>query len=154
MELSGEVIAGQFFAGLATPQFITPRSFTALQTNQTQRQHFWVSAVDPVAPTGLSLDWSDLPQRRYGNYLTFHNADLALVVYNFGRELSYFVDHNHAAMDDINAVLEFLVYQRRHKVIIQEINGVSAKESPYLGPLDRLFRVGHDHKAVFLEAKF
>ena len=154
MELSGEVFAGQFFEGLATPQFITPRAFTALQTNQTRREHFWVSAVDPVAPTGLSVDWSDLPQRRYGNYLSFHDAELALVTYNFGRELSYFVEGDHDAIDEINAVLEFLVYQRRHKVIIQEINGQSAKESPYLASLDRLFRVGKDHKSVFLEAKY
>ncbi|NKB97002.1 MAG: DEAD/DEAH box helicase [Pseudomonadales bacterium] len=153
MELGGEVFSGQFFTDMSTPQFITPRNFTTLQTNQVQGKDFWISALDPVAPTGLSIKWEALPQRRQGNYLAFHGGVLALVLYSNGRELEYLVPPEHDDLDAINAVLEHLVYQRRLRVVIDEINKTPSKQSPYLGSLNRLFRVGQDHKSIFLETK-
>jgi ATP-dependent helicase Lhr and Lhr-like helicase len=153
MELAGEVFSGQFFDALSTPQFITPRNFSTLQSNQAQGENFWISALDPVAPTGLSIKWDDLPQRRQGNYLAFHGGELALVLHSNGRELDYLVPPDHDDLDAINSVLEHLVYKRRLRVSVRKINKTPSKQSPYLGSLDRLFCVGQDHKSIFLETK-
>jgi len=154
MELGGEVLTGHFFKTLSTPQFITPRALSVLQTNTPQPTTYWLSALDPASPCGLSLDWSELPQRRIGNYLVFHGAKLACVVENNGRGLSYHVSWEHDAIDSINAVLEHLVKQRRMRVQIQSINALNPRSSPYLASLERLFNVMSDHKYITLEPPY
>ncbi len=154
MELAGEVSTGHFFEGLSTPQFITPRALSALQTNTPPPDFFWLAAHDPASPCGLSLDWQDLPQRRLGNFLSFAGGSLALVVENQGKDLTYFVPWDHPNMERINAVLVHLVTSRRQRAALQTINGEPAAASPYLAGLDRLFTVSRDHKACYLEASY
>ncbi len=154
MELAGEVTTGQFFLGLSTPQFISPRALSALQTNSPSPNHFWMAAHDPISPCGLSLDWEDLPQRRLGNFMSFADGTLALVVENHGKDLTYHVPWDHPEMDQINAVLLHLTATRRQRVTLQTINGEPATRSPYLAGLDRLFTVSRDHKACYLETRF
>ncbi len=154
MELAGEVTTGQFFLGLSTPQFISPRALSALQTNAPAPDHFWIAAHDPVSPCGLSLDWEDLPQRRLGNFMSFAGGALALVVENQGKDLTYHVPWDHPEMDQINALLTHLTATRRQRVTLQTINGEPATRSPYLAGLERLFTVSRDHKACYLETNF
>jgi ATP-dependent Lhr-like helicase len=154
MELAGEVVTGQFFTELATPQFISPRALASLQGNLPAAPQFWMSALDPTAPCGLRTGWESLPQRRQGNYLAFSDGELALTVEGTGRHLNYHVPWDDPNLDAIHAVLSHLVEERRQTIRIATINGARAKESPYLGPLGRLFEVSQDHKDVFLQPSF
>lgn len=154
MELAGEVITGQFFTGLATPQFIAPRAFSALQNNLPAPSCFWMAAADPISPCGLGLDWPQLPQRRLGNYLAFMNSELALVVENYGKDLTYQLDWDNQHLHQVNAVLTHLVQHRRMRLEIQTINGEPARHSAYLAALESEFNVMRDHKHVTLEPSF
>lgn len=159
MELAGEVFSGQFIADTSTPQFITPRAFSELQTNQLSQGNFWLSALDPAAPCGLGvaeLHDTALPNRRAGNYLVFHNHQLALSITGNGRHLKYAVSADHADLDTINSVLRHILDSGRKdtsskRLTIETINDEPGKSSPYLGALDRVFRLAQDHKSVFLE---
>ena len=139
---------------MSTPQFITPRALSNLQTNQPAPESYWVSAFDPVAPCGLGLNWDELPHRRQGNYLAFSDGKLALAVIRNGRTLTYHVEWDDPNIDAINAVLTHLVEQRRQTLRIESINNEPAKTSPYLSGLSRLFDTTQDHKHVFLQPTF
>ncbi len=56
MELSGEIVAGLFFHGLSGPQFAAPSAIRQLERGGGP-ESFWVNATDPVAPTGLGVEW-------------------------------------------------------------------------------------------------
>ena len=134
MELAGEVLAGYFFTELSGPQFVTPAAFAQLQQAWSPPEHFWVNAVDPVAPCGLGLKWADLPHlppRRIQNYLAFYEGQLALVVENNGQRLQFELPPEHAALVHVCAPLEHLV-ARRKRVEVAQINGQPSRERPIL----------------------
>ncbi len=149
MELAGELIAGHFFEGLSGPQFITPRALHRLRNHHPPRC-FWVNAVDPAAPCGLSLDWPELPRRLPGNTLCFLEGELALVIENQGARLTFHVPPDHPEIDAITAPLQYLARTRR-RVAVSTINGANARMSPYLECLDRTLTRVMDHKRVYFE---
>ena len=158
MELAGEVLVGQFFTELSTPQFATPAAYSLWQLlGDAQIQNgddvFWTAAHDPVAPCGLGLDWPQIPHRRLGNYLAFHDGSLALVVGAGGRNLDYYVAPEHPQIHAINSVLAHLVDTLGQRVTILTINDTPARSSPYLAPLQVLFEVVSDHKSVGLQSR-
>lgn len=152
MELAGEVSAGEFFRGLSTPQFASPAGFSSLLQPFAPRT-FWVSAMDPIAPTGLGVDWPELPHRRAGNYLVFHDNALALVVEGSGKHLTYLVPAEHEGVDDLHAVLHHLL-EDSSRLTLHTINQHSARDSTYLVALARQFQITQDHKHVFIEKHY
>ena len=151
MELAGELIAGYFFQGLSGPQFITPRAFHRLR-NLNPPRHFWMNAIDPAAPCGLSVDWPELPRRLPGNYLSFIDGELALVIENTGARLTFHVPPDHPDIDILTAPLLYLTWNRR-RTAVDTINGIDAKRSPYLDCLDRTLTRTTDHKRVYFEPR-
>ena len=149
MELAGELIAGHFFTGLAGPQFIAPRALYRLQNLRPPRS-FWLSAIDPAAPCGLSVDWPELPRRLPGNYLSFIAGELALVIENNGARLTFHVAPDHPDIDAITAPLQYLAQSRR-RIAVDTVNGANARRSPYLECLDRTLTRTTDHKRVYFE---
>ena len=149
MELAGELVAGHFFEGLSGPQFITPRALHRLR-NHRPPASFWLNAVDPAAPCGLSLDWPELPRRLLGNYLSFRDGELALTIENNGARLIFHVPPEHPDIDAVTAPLQYLV-RRRRRVAVNTINGINAKRSPYLDCLDRTLTRIADHRRVYFE---
>ncbi len=149
MELAGEVIAGYFFEGLSGPQFITPRALHPLRAQRPPKS-FWMSAMDPASPCGLSLDWPQLPPRRLGNYLSFLADELALVVEGHGLKLRFLVPPDHKDMGAVTAPLRHIAMLRR-RVRISTINGEPARNNPYLEALDRTMTRTTDHRHVFYE---
>ncbi|MEQ8859411.1 MAG: DEAD/DEAH box helicase [Pseudomonadales bacterium] len=150
MELAGEVVTGHFFDGLSGPQFALPAAVSALQSPIAPGT-FWCSAVDPVSPCGLGLDWPALPQRRPQHALAFRNGDLALVVENQGKRLTF-----HVAADEVDeALLAPLrrLLARRGRLLLEDINGKPPRSSPYLATLETLGRVVSDHRASYLERR-
>lgn len=150
MELSGEVLQGLFFSELSGPQFISQRAFNRLNQNEKPPKHFWCSAVDPISPCGLSLDWPELPQRRPQNFLSFHNGELALVVENLGRRINFFIDPQDNALDLILSPCVHIA-TTRGKLQVEEINGENARLSPYTPALARVLKKRGDHRSLYFE---
>ena len=158
MELSGEVMTGCFFEQLATPQFISPRAFNALSHNSHRLTSFWINSCDPVSPCGLNSDvrsaWPGLPHRRPGNYLSFCDGKLALMITNQGQSLTYLIPPDHKKMAEIQAPLQHLVENRRLHVQISTINDQEARSSAYLAGLASQFSLAQDHKRITLQPDF
>ena len=152
MELSGEVVMGHFFDGTSTPQFATPRAVSMLTSHPPSDPNFFVSALDPIAPCGLSLDWPELPQRRQGNYLVFHAGKLALTLEGYGRAAHYHVPWDHEAIDEINGVFRHIVKLRRKRVNLTTINNKPALDSQYIGGIERAISLSRDHRGAYIEA--
>ena len=149
MELAGELIAGHFFEGLSGPQFIAPRALNRWQNLQLPHS-FWMSAIDPAAPCGLSVNWPELPRRLPGNYLSFIDGELALVIENNGARLTFHIAPDHPDIDAVTAPLEYLAQSRR-RIAVDTINGANPRRSPYLECLDRTLTRTSDHKRVYFE---
>ncbi len=153
MELSGEVVAGLFFQDLSGPQFALPAAARELGRLKTDRQAtFWVNAVDPIAPTGLGLDWEALPRRRVQNHLGFHAGELAFVVENSGKRLRIRLEPDDPALDALAIHLAPILRARR-RVVIETINDLPARQSPYLEALERHLHLAHDHRGVYVERR-
>lgn len=162
MELSGEVLAGLFFDGFSGPQFATPKALTQLDNiNAKPRvaRPYWLSALDPAAPTGLGAliactspnDVSGrLPDRRPANYLAFSSRGLGLIVANNGARLTFLEPWDSACIDELIPVLRHLIARHR-RVTVETINGDPARSSPYLEPLQRHVEVVRDHKNCWLQ---
>ena len=149
MELSGEVSAGYFFAGLSGPQFIAPGALHGFRSHQAPAS-FWMSALDPASPCGLSLDWPELPPRRAGNYLGFLQGALALTVESHGQRLRFFVPPEQEGIDALIAPLRHLA-QLRKRIRVVTINDQPARASPYLEALDRRLSRRADHRHLHYE---
>ena len=150
MELAGEVVAGLFFEDLSGPQFALPIALRQLERLDTARSTFSVSAVDPIAPTGLGLDWDALPQRRVANHLGFHAGALALVAENGGKRLHVILEPDDAALDVLIGQLAQAV-RRDRRWAIETVNDRPAQESPYLPALERNLTLVRDHRGVYVE---
>ena len=151
MELSGEVVAGLFFEDLAGPQFALPGATRELGRMKTDRQAtFWVNAVDPIAPTGLGLDWEALPRRRVQNHLGFYAGELAFVVENSGKRLRIHLQPDDPGLDALAIHLPPILRTRR-RVVIETINDLPARQSPYLEALGRHLDLVHDHRGVYVQ---
>lgn len=166
MELSGEVLAGLFFDGFSGPQFASPRALSELDKASNDNpdslasaQPYWLSALDPAAPTGLSGliacesagDASGLmPDRRPANYLGFSRNGLGLIVGNNGARLTFLEPWESESIDELMPVLRHLI-SRHKRVTVETINGEPARTSPYLEPLQRHVEVVKDHKHCWLQ---
>ncbi len=152
MELSGEVLAGLFFHDLSGPQFVLPSALPQLLCIEDAPESFWVNAMDPAAPCGLGLSWEELPQRRAGNYLSFHGGRLALVVENQGRRLTLLVEPEHPALPAILTPVSHILARKR-RLTLETINGDPAQQSAYLPYLHAIAKTVIDHRHVTLESR-
>ncbi len=153
MELAGEVLVGRFFEGLSGPQFLLPRALPCLlgeRSAPTAPQTFWMSALDPAAPCGLGLEWPELPARRAGNYLSFAQGELALVVENRGDRLRFLLPPEGPNADAVIAPIRHLCAVKG-RVQVSEINGEPARRSPWIEVLDRCLVRTSDHRALYYQ---
>ncbi len=150
MELAGEVVQGYFVEGLGGPQFTTAAGLQRLSRRHVLPESWWLNATDPASPCGLGLDWPELPQRRSANYLAFCGETLALVITGDGKRLTYLLEADDEKLDGLHAVLVHLVTKKR-RVELTEINGESARRSPYLAAIGRVLQVSTDHRSAYLQ---
>ena len=94
MELSGEVLAGQFFDGVPGLQFASPAAFRRLEEGLPDDAVVWMSAADPASPAGLGLDalQGRYPARLPSNHLVFHGPRLVATSARHGAELEIHVE--------------------------------------------------------------
>ncbi|MFV2089889.1 MAG: hypothetical protein ACC642_04470, partial [Pseudomonadales bacterium] len=151
MELSGEIVSGYFYTGFSGPQFMTP---AALQSFGRDREAapFWINALDPASPCGLGLVDPDLPQRRPQNYLSYAADELALVIENLGRKLTFHLPPDHPGVIEVLQPLCHLV-KRHGRVVVDTINDNPARSSPYLEAIGQILKGVKDHKQIYFESR-
>jgi len=156
MELSGEVLAGQFFKGIAGLQFISPRALSLLGKDLPRDAIYWLNAMDPASICGLGLEafQPGLPRRLPGCHLVYHGTALVVVSQQQGKRLQINVPADHARLQDYLAFLRHILDRRvrplRH-LRIETINDApAAGQAPYLAVLERMFEVVGDPKGVSL----
>ena len=152
MELSGEIVAGLFFTELSGPQFALPEAIRHLERLNKAAATFWISAVDPVAPSGLGVALRDVPHRRIDNHLGYYEGKLAIASENFGRRLAIRLDPDDPGLDALLPNLA-IVCRRRRRLTTETINGEPARGSPYLPALSRHLAVVTDHKGIYFESR-
>ena len=146
MELSGEVAAGAFFADVPGPQFASPAAVRRLRRELPEDAVWWVSALDPAAPTGLALPAlrGELPRRQAGNHLVYHGSRLVLVSEGRGRRLRFADPPDHPRIADSLEVFRVQLtraFDPWKSIEVAEINGEPAGTSPYAAVLAARFQV-------------
>jgi ATP-dependent Lhr-like helicase len=159
MELSGELLSGQFFRGIPGLQFISPRAFRVLREGLEQDCVYWINALDPASPCALGLQGLDrpLPPRQASNHLVFHGPRLVLVSRRRGGELEIHVPPEHVDLGEYLSVLKSLLtraFNPLRSVTIESINGERAARSAYLATLAEHFEVSRDTSSVKLRRRF
>ncbi len=155
MELAGEVYSGYFFTGIPGPQFISPAALRLLNQGLPHDTVYWINAADPISLCGSGL--IDLPRRTASNHLVYHAGRLVLVSERHGKSLSIRVPPDDAHLPRYLNVLRHLAYrsfQPVRKLVVETINGASARQSEYLPVLEASFDIGHDHKSVYLQRRY
>jgi len=164
MELSGEVLAGQFFAGVPGLQFASPDAFRTLRDGLLPDDAvYWMNARDPASLAGVDLpELKDalgglLPERREGNTVVFHGDRLVLTARRRGKTLDIQVAPDHPRLDDYLDFLKVLLtrdFAPRKLIEVEEINGEPAPESPYLPVLRRIFSTTVEPRSVKLRRRY
>jgi ATP-dependent Lhr-like helicase len=155
MELSGEILAGYFFAGIPGPQFMSQRGFRLFLQEMPQDIVYWMSAVDPASVCGVAVDAlrGSFPKRVEGTHLVFCGRGLVMISQRKGRALMFLTPPNDPRLPDYLTVLRhFLTRQFNpvRRVIIETINDEPAPQSPYLAVLKQSFDVVVDINQVSL----
>jgi ATP-dependent Lhr-like helicase len=160
MELSGEVLSGHFFSGVAGIQFIAPQALEMLRRGLSGDAVFWINAVDPASVCGLGLEAfaGQLPKRLPGNHLVYHGSRLVVVSLQHARRLRIA-----ASADDrnIKRYFSFLRYflvrpvRPLSCIIMETINDQPAVfREDYLVVLREMFETVVDPKGVTLYRKY
>ncbi len=156
MELSGEVVAGQFFEGIPGLQFLSHAALRRLQRGLPADRVYWMSAIDPASPCGLGL-LDGLPRRVPSNHLVFHGRDLVLVSERHGQRLDFRFPPDHPRMSDYLVVLRVLLTRPskpRASIEVEAINGEPAPGSPYAAALRERFAVTRDRGTLILSRRY
>jgi ATP-dependent helicase Lhr and Lhr-like helicase len=140
---------------------------TPLKAHSTQQQAaadtpnpipnvFWINACDPASSCGLGLASlrGKLPRRIESNHLVYDDQKLVLISERYGKALTINVAENDSNLRYYYQVLRHLLYRSfapLSKISIQTINGISAKQSPYLASLTDSFEVVFDHRTLYLQ---
>ena len=158
MELAGEVVSGAFFEELSGPQFALPQAaqcFTDLATQPGAGANLWLSALDPICPSGLGLSWpgAELPHRRAGNHIALVDGEPMLLSQAGGERLRFL-----CAPEDPAVVRAWQLFaagcRARGRVTLKQINDAPARSSPYLAALpaaDCGLALHSDHRQCYLE---
>ncbi|MHC4162995.1 MAG: Lhr family helicase, partial [Planctomycetota bacterium] len=142
MELSGEVVGGNFFAGVDGLQFASQAAVRRLRAGWSsvddRREVYWLNACDPASLCGTGVV-SDLPPRVPTTWLVYRGAQLLLVARRGGREV---VCRTPPRPEWLELFHELLArgFRAPPRVVVEEIDGEAAATS--------------GHAGVFLEAGF
>jgi len=143
MELSGELVAGRFFAGVNSLQFASPSIGRELERAESFDGLHWMNAADPASPAGLGIEGLDprIPGRLASNRIYFRGDKIVATAGKGGKELCIFIEPDEP---DAATLVELLKIPRTRKVfperkiLIERINSVDATQSEYSG----IFRAG------------
>jgi len=143
MELSGEVLAGNFIEGLPDLQFATPEFVAALKVAAPEDQVYWLNATDPASLCGLDIPGmkEQLPRRVPGSTLVYCGHTLVAISERGGASIRVLIPPDDANVAGCFCFIDALFEpnSNRRKLRIKEINGEAAARSPYLKVLESRF---------------
>jgi ATP-dependent Lhr-like helicase len=160
MELSGEVLAGQFFLGVPGLQFATPAAFRRLRdAGLPDDAVWWVNAADPASLCGADLPElkAALPERRDGNHVVFHGERPVVVSRRRGRSLEIAVAPDHPRLADYLGFLKVQLtrdFAPRKAIEVEEVNGEPAPGSPFRERLRELFSATVEPRSIKLRRRY
>ncbi len=159
MELSGEVVTGQFFAGVGGPQFASTAALSRVREGLPEDGVVWLNAADPASPCGLAVSGlpSGLPRRHLSNHVVFHGTRLVVVSERRGRDLRLEIGADHALLDRYLSFLKVALTRRVRPVgavRVETINGQSAATSGYREALAGSFHVVRDGQGLRLMRRY
>jgi len=136
MELSGELISGQFFTGLTGLQFSTIENIQQWRRLEDWQQNIWfINARDPASlcGTGVRPECQELPRKIASNWLCYRGSQLMLTLEKNGSRCQLFFDPS----EEFSAapLWESLLCREVEplkKISINEINGLHPQDSLYL----------------------
>jgi ATP-dependent Lhr-like helicase len=158
MELSGEVLAGQFFESIRGLQFVRPEGLERLRLGFTTDAVYWMNACDPASLCGRGLSdlpW-DLPSRIPSNYLVFRGAELVVVAGRRGRDLTIHTGPDDPRMDEYLGFFRALAsrdFEPASWIAVESVNGKPTRDSEYADALVA-FGFVRDYKAFHLRPAF
>ncbi len=156
MELSGEVVAGMFFRGVAGLQFASPDGISRLhKTKEGTDRVYWINAADPSSICGLDLTDLpfDLPPRSDRTHLVFKGSRPVLISRRLGKNLTFFTTPDHPGIEEYPGFLHHLSAgpsATMRKIAVEKINDQNAGDSPYLEVLRRQFELSIEPNRVVL----
>ncbi|MBI9102358.1 MAG: DEAD/DEAH box helicase [Spirochaetales bacterium] len=148
MELSGEILSGYFFKDLPSPQFISHRAFRTLTKGLPEDKLYWMNALDPASPCGLNITAYEgrLPRRVPSNHMLFRGKELILVSSGNGKDLQLYFPIDEKGGEVYFEFFKVLIsreFNPKKRILVETINGIPHKESPYLPLLEQAgFRRG------------
>ena len=159
MELSGEVLAGQFFDGVPGLQFASPAAYRRLREGLPADLVYWMNAVDPASPCGLGLEAlrDRFPRRVPSSHLVFHGSRLVVASQRNAAELDIRVDPDHPHLDDYLEFVKVLLTRQFNPlklVAVETINGEPAPASPYADRIAAMFTATREHKSLKLRRRY
>jgi ATP-dependent Lhr-like helicase len=158
MELSGEILSGQFFKDIPGLQFLLPRAFQKLQATLPEEVVYFMNAVDPASVCGIPLPAvkQRFPKRLPTTLLVFKGHDLKLVSLGNGKDLLIHAEPGDARMAEYLACLSHLLtrpVKPLKKILVETINTVPAGKSPYLPDFKTVFDLLPESRKITLYRK-
>jgi ATP-dependent Lhr-like helicase len=159
MELSGEVVGGQFFEGISGLQFASHDAVRLLRDGLPGDVIFWMNAADPASPAGLGLEalQGALPARRASNHLVFHGSRQVIASTGNGGRLTIAVAADHPDLERYLGFLKNLLsrHQEPLRVVdLLEINDAPAAESDYAPIFRKLFEATREGTRLRLRKRY
>ena len=158
MELSGEILSGQFFKDIPGLQFILPAAFQKLQAGLPEDAVYFMNAADPASVCGIPLPAikQRFPKRLSTTHLVFRGTALKLISLGNGKAIMI-----HAGPADEHRV-EYLACLKHlltrpvkplKQITIETINHHPADKSPYLKDFETVFDVLPGYRKITLYRK-
>lgn len=158
MELSGEILAGQFFEGVPGPQFASHEAFAMLNEELPDDAVYWMNAADPASLCGVKLEAlkGALPPRLTATSLSFHGSRPVLVARKncAALEIAAPPDSPHLFRHlELFKALLGRQFNAPHSVRVETINGAQAASSEYAGAF-REFGFVPNYRALELRRRY
>ncbi|MCH6258231.1 DEAD/DEAH box helicase [Puniceicoccaceae bacterium K14] len=156
MELSGEIVSGQFFQGVPGLQFASNEAVRSLRKGTNSKGIYWMVANDPASLCGLGVEAlkGNLPRRVASTLLSYRGDELALEIHKNGKELVFHISPDDEDIVQILEPLRHLLgrsFQARNRIELETINGENAATSIFLNVFEANFRIHMTHKGLVLE---
>jgi len=140
MEMSGELLSGNFFSGIPGLQFISHDAYRLLDQGLAKDAVYWINAADPASLCGSGLDGirEQLPARLPSTHLVYNGARLVLISRRYGRDLDIKAPPDDPQLPEYLSFFKVLLIREFNplkRVSVERINGESAKGSAYAGAL-------------------
>ena len=140
MELSGELLSGNFFNGIPGLQFMSQEGYRSLSKGLPGDTAYWVNATDPASLCGSGLEaFPDrLPARLPSTHLVYRGVRLVLVSRRYGKYLELLTPPDDPQLPEYLFFFRVLLtreFNPMKRIFVERVNGEPAVISPYAAAL-------------------